>query len=248
MSKTKIPDKLFKYGSLDKTSFCENGKPKEPNDPQSKYERFLDIIKNNHIYAGIFSKMNDPMEGTYKSIEGNIQEDIKKELSKEKSINRFCSLSTSNKFVLMWAYYAEGHKGYCIEIDTNESHIEKKDLVKIKYNNDRPKYDPSKDEMAENFVRTLLSRKYTDWAHEDEWRYFVRHDTYWRQVKISKVYIGAGVLDKDFKNIEKDIKKINNSIEVVHMKKSDFFDEHIDTSNKLKCKNMTKKIKSLICK
>lgn len=204
-----IPRFLYKYGNLD--------------NPQ----RFLDSLMNNRLYAGMFSEMNDPMEGAFVSKDRLTFEEYMRVVD-EKKQNRFCSLTTSPFLHLMWAYYAKGHEGYCIEIDMSESEFLEDNICKIEYDKELPCFE----EGNGYSIRNILTHKYTDWAHEDEWRYFVYNSNFWKNVKITKVYFGAKITKPDFNFYANIIKKLNPEICVKHMIIERLI--HIDTTDKSK--------------
>jgi hypothetical protein len=66
---------------------------------------------------------------------------------------------------LMWAHYAEEHRGLVIEFDTShEGFMDLGQLCKVEYLAGRPVYDPAKGAMG--FWRQKEAR----WAYEGEWR------------------------------------------------------------------------------
>ena len=211
----RIPRFLYKYGNLD--------------NPQ----RFLDSLMNNRLYAGMFSEMNDPMEGVFMSEKQlTVEEYIR--VVDEKKQNRFCSLTTSQYLHLMWAYYANGHKGYCIEIDMMESEFVKDNIYKIEYDNELPFLKNTDGNNGNDSVRNLLTHKYADWAHEDEWRYFVPDSNFWENVKITKVYFGAKISKRDFDFYAGIIARLNHKIVIKHMILEGLNLYHIDTTDKSK--------------
>jgi len=74
--------------------------------------------------------------------------------------------------LLMWAYYADGHKGFCLEFDTNYEPFTK--LHQVQYVDALPKVDSNKiftdGEDQSELVKAFLATKYKDWSHEKEWR------------------------------------------------------------------------------
>ena len=205
------PTVLYKYASLDKPQY------------------FFDTIVNQHLYAGLFSEMNDPMEGTYRSSE-QLNQKVKDYLWDKKTEMRFCALAPSPYRTLMWSYYAKEHKGYCLEI--NVERVVPDSLVKMIYDNNIPTDIAPDDES----IKRLLCRKFTDWAHEEEWRLFAPYGCkYIENIIIKKIYFGSK-MNKDDYNLYKGIlEKIAPNIKVEKMKRSLLLEpeNHIDTSNKL---------------
>ena len=207
------PKFLYKYASLEKPEY------------------FLDTLVNSHIYAGAFTEMNDPMEGAFK-LEYN-DPFILKTVLRDKLSHRFCALTTSPFLTLMWSYYAKEHTGYCLEIDVEAE--KDADLVKIDYSNEIPLIVSSDGDNA----KEILSHKFTDWAHEDEWRRFVEIDhadpdkpCYWEHVKINKVFFGSKVSNDVYERYKERIER-ELKIETCKVTREDLDAHHIDTRNKL---------------
>lgn len=82
-----------------------------------------------------------------------------------------CFSSTVDS-MLMWAYYADGHKGFCLEFNTEYKPFSK--IRKVKYKNSIPAIDsntivdPSNDLLT--IIDACLFVKYRQWSHEREWR------------------------------------------------------------------------------
>lgn len=111
---------------------------------------------------------------------------IRQTLAKE--IKSFCStfesmrngmgvvcLSESDESLLMWAHYANNHRGMCAEYDlmeiNNQLHFTP---VPIIYSNDRVCFDTLNPATAENdsvalFIRSITSKS-QEWSYEGEWR------------------------------------------------------------------------------
>lgn len=87
------------------------------------------------------------------------------------------SLTENPYSLLMWARYAENHKGYVIGFDSENDFFNRYNtgvnytlgqLNKVHYTNRRPKVGLSKVELAE-----LYFTKSIDWEYEKEWRFFL---------------------------------------------------------------------------
>lgn len=102
---------------------------------------------------------------------------LKTRLEQQMSNLGILSLTPTNNNLLMWAHYAGFHKGYCLEFDTEEKHIDENVLKApsitkpVTYGNYYPSlidlkpFDPSTD-LANN----LLCYKSNEWSYENEWR------------------------------------------------------------------------------
>lgn len=87
-----------------------------------------------------------------------------------------CCFSESNDHILMWSHYGSGHRGFCLEFDTNFIPF-RKNLFKVKYSKDYPKWKVASiaanasDEFKGEDIEHLL-HKYETWKYEREWRIF----------------------------------------------------------------------------
>lgn len=74
--------------------------------------------------------------------------------------------------ILMWAYYANGHTGFCLEFDTRFIPFTK--LLQVRYVEELPYVDANRlfgeSNDTSGVVEALLATKYHHWSHEKEWR------------------------------------------------------------------------------
>lgn len=96
--------------------------------------------------------------------------------------------------MLMWSYYADSHKGICIEYDlskllktpTNQKIIDS--LTKVQYSPNR--IDCLHGDAEDNVVKILTSKSDV-WSHEQEWRIVCETNNEWLPFDcISGVYLG----------------------------------------------------------
>lgn len=127
-----------------------------------------------------------------KSPDGGIRvqlDKFKKTIQRDKS-NKIgvLSLCENKDNLLMWAYYADDHKGYCLEFSSKQKHKKKSLLIKDKtfsVNYDEkhykmkdlhPFYTSMKKNRAmdreeeKNVYRKVYCHKSLAWSHEREWR------------------------------------------------------------------------------
>jgi len=77
------------------------------------------------------------------------------------------SLTERADDMLMWAHYADSHRGYCLELDAT---IEPLSLAyRVQYAQERPTFRIFDPNRADIIARTLL-HKADFWSHEREWR------------------------------------------------------------------------------
>ena len=190
---------LTLFNELNITSFFKYSKYHEEYTEQ--------IIKNNIFHLSPLNEMNDPAEFAYKEIK--FPEGIKmktlemlKDTLAQKELETYlqegeyekayhllksniiiCSLTTDCFSAPMWAHYADGYKGICIEYDAQE-------LVKysagklgpIIYRNNALSIETTDDIEFLKLLRRILFSKKDYWENEKEWR-------------VAKV-----VLDRDYSN------------------------------------------------
>lgn len=88
------------------------------------------------------------------------------------------SLSAVNDDTLMWAHYADGHRGFCVGFDTQKLRsfckiVEHKGIFiwfdKINYHEKLPQIDPYK-MTDQELVTTMTYSKSARWSYEEEYR------------------------------------------------------------------------------
>lgn len=151
---------------------------------------------HNILYAAHFRDLNDPMEGSF---DGDYclpryQDEILKEMNQI----RICSLSKNMSNPLMWAHYADGFRGICIELEIDESKL---DLREITYSpftpipSDEPAWDYEEGEdvamSTKEWAIVALNGKYEDWEYEEEWRIFSEEKYIDQGCRVTAVYFGT---------------------------------------------------------
>jgi hypothetical protein len=83
-----------------------------------------------------------------------------------------CCFSQYCDSPLMWAHYAESHRGICLMFNNRKMNFIKRNLIPVQYYSDYPVFDLSeyRDNQFQEFLLNLLSSKFNDWAYEFEWR------------------------------------------------------------------------------
>ena len=145
---------LYKYRSLENIDF------------------FLDIIVNSRLYAATYESLNDPMEGYFRYRSSEIGHNLLQEIRSMKKQTRILSLAQTPYDMLMWSYYANGHKGAVIKITINNSSgcvIESVDYKKSGA-------FLTTTLNAETAVKKLLTTKYETWEHEEEVRVLTKSE------------------------------------------------------------------------
>jgi len=98
--------------------------------------------------------------------------------------NKFgiCSLTPFRQSLLMWAHYADHHKGFCVGINMSATvdiqnerarHSDLIDLHKVDYAEEMPQMNFFQSMLSgngENDLMTLITTKSRDWIYEQEYR------------------------------------------------------------------------------
>ncbi|WP_410877864.1 DUF2971 domain-containing protein [Myroides sp. DW712] len=182
-------DILYKYRSID------------------NLKNFLDIILNNRLYAAYYKDLNDPQEGQYYYIKGELQKETRDKLYNNKGSYKICSLSKTSDNQLMWSHYANGHKGVAIGVKVTD----KAPSVLIKDINYSGLATLKEQDYTSQSVIDILSRKLEIWDYEKEVRVFIQNKSF-IDVEVYEIIIGSKMSDNDKEFIKKIIDKINPMI------------------------------------
>ena len=137
---------------------------------------------------------------------------------------RVACFSEINDSILMWAYYADGHKGVCLEYSPSELDLENPEyqavfqgLKKVYYS--ETQYNKTEYIHSQNDVNATFFNKALCWAHEQEWRLVLEKNI--NKVKfpcLTGVYLGV-----NFRQTYADGYTSNNFVNLIRtvLKKSD---------------------------
>ena len=168
---------------------------------------FVDIILNQRLYASSYFDLNDPMEGHYLYSKGELDSEVRSLIKGNKEKTKICSLSKTHNNELLWAHYAEGHRGVAIGVTINES---KHKIIPVIYG-DLPQI--SNLSLHHLTAQEILSHKLEVWRYEEEMRVFTDNKLY-VDVKIEEVILGRGMSNQDKSFIKKLIENINININI----------------------------------
>ncbi|MEG0109172.1 MAG: DUF2971 domain-containing protein, partial [Lachnospiraceae bacterium] len=156
--------------------------------------RDLLTLVNNQIYAPSVEDLNDPCEcmldtaDRFAHLEGNAEplcneyymgleeleiasNKVVKEIKSKYGVISFCSTFENE---LMWSYYGNGHKGFCIEYDGDvikESQSRGCFFLNVEYCPQLPRYSFRTCTFNQyNTIKLTLGVKTVSWAHEKEKR------------------------------------------------------------------------------
>ena len=165
-----------------------------------EFEREISAIESATLWCSAYKKLNDPMEGVYRTSrqlrESKNYLNTRKLIASNKANLGICSFSESHRNELMWAHYADEYKGICIEyrfssLLTNLN--QDVSFARIHYSESAPtaimKMKP--EQMAQN----LLSYKNYRWLYEREWRMFGPHGKipYISAKCVRRIYLGIRI-------------------------------------------------------
>jgi hypothetical protein len=121
------------------------------------------------------NSLSPELEEVFTHLKTNLQNVILRSIreTREEKFSKIgvCCFSKNNSNLLMWSHYADSHKGFCLEFDSNIEPFEKNfDVI---YNPDIPTIESDllfdEENKFESFKK-LLSFKSKDWEHEEELR------------------------------------------------------------------------------
>ncbi len=177
------PTELYRYRSL------------------QKCDRELDAIEQKFLYCSAFNKLNDPMEGMFKSnprlsLHDNYSAVIESILQ-NKTNTGICSFSEVYDNAPMWAHYADGFTGICIAYNLSkllEATEQDAAFVRVLYQETVPIASQPGPEEA----KMILSYKNYGWRYEREWRMFGSLGKVpYSSECITRVYLGSRMTSKN---------------------------------------------------
>ncbi|MCF2860617.1 DUF2971 domain-containing protein [Pseudoalteromonas sp. Cnat2-41] len=128
-----------------------------------------DVLQAMRIRFTSVVSLNDPFECLLKVGENDYQ------LSPKDAVNsvNFVSLSRNHKNLLMWAHYADCHKGFVVAFHRNHSFFRNSNSVRYRrLRSDLNGASPNSLTL-ENVTKSITLEKAVDWAYEEEERLFL---------------------------------------------------------------------------
>lgn len=194
-STASVPPKLYKYGHMEdddrihyaKEVFEDNrvffSSPDCFNDPfdsvirwvgegsKTEWKRFFrewslryrpDQKRTEHLrYEKEFFRLSTYRQELVKKLEAGI-------MAKRRQFGVFC-VTRKKDNILMWAHYADNHRGFCLEFQTGNSFFAR--AKEVHYGDELPQANVLApwDNLIEHAANALLI-KAKDWEYEEEWR------------------------------------------------------------------------------
>lgn len=170
--------KLYKYKSL------------------ANFEFVADILLNKRLFASEFNNLNDPMEGDFNR--NYASPEYLKSITEEISKIKICSLSSNMSNPILWAHYADGFKGICIEVEIDESILTPYEITYSEFNpipSEGYRGLQGKDEETtpHDWAIASLRKKYEAWRYEDEYRIFSDSEYISEGLTITTIYLGTRI-------------------------------------------------------
>lgn len=141
------------------------------------WERDKELFENNEIWLSPMSKQNDPFEFSLSSkvYDINVENFILQAFMDYKNKLSIACFSESNDNILMWAHYANNHKGYCIEYSMRDI-LEKCQcyVLPVLYQKTKPLIEEalaSSSLSSYLLVFKIITTKSLCWEYEREWRF-----------------------------------------------------------------------------
>ena len=183
--------------------------------------RFREIIKKQQLYCSKYSENNDPLELYFYS-----QQELGKELIDNirggKEQRYLCSFSSEEAGIrdnVMWAMYANNHKGCCIEFVIRDQNVEPKQVV---YEGKLLECNHPNESFIED---TLFYHKTKPWEHEKEWRVCMHGANNHRptlDISIIRIFFGAKMKKRSYSFWKRYIQEqLGNEIQVSQIEPED---------------------------
>ena len=201
---------------------------------RSNYDLDLKLLSRSKIYAPNKHQLNDPFEGIVTAKIYDEYKQLKPDLPPteyERRINLInklhiqigylgiYSMSKNFQSELLWSYYSNSHKGFCIEYESSEMILGKSKsvifpkIIEIDYSNSPPIYSLEVMDNIdyEQFLTLLIGTKSFSWKHEDEVRLLFKEngEQEINDTSIKSIFFGARSSNED---INRTIKIMSNKI------------------------------------
>jgi len=107
--------------------------------------------------------------------------------------------------ILMWSHYADSHKAFCIEFDTNYSpFLDAEKLHQVIYSNKYPSLSPVAFFQGGYMPIDILITKSIWWKYENEWRQIIdigNMPVEYDPRALTAIYFGCSMPDKQMRQI-----------------------------------------------
>ena len=177
------------------------------------FKYFADIILNNRLYATSYFNMNDPMEGHFLYLPDGLTKELIRAIKGKKDQLRICSLSKTKENALMWAHYADGHRGVVIGVEVDRDRY---DLRPVQYEGP-PFVKQAEINPPIETAKRILCYKHEVWIYEEEERIFVTGVRF-AKVEVKELILGSRMSPKDKSLVRKMVSKVAPNVNVMNSK------------------------------
>ncbi len=102
--------------------------------------------------------------------------------------------SSVDKNILMWAHYADNHRGICLVFERSLKSRVFRNAQPVKYSKERPLVNIIRDGKAESMEKSLLTKaRYWRYEHEWRWLYQVPGPQKFEREMLSGIILGASM-------------------------------------------------------
>jgi Protein of unknown function (DUF2971) len=158
-----LPTRLYRYRSITRSA--------------DALDEELSAIIEGYVYCADFTRLNDPMEGSYNPtslLKGAKNYKRTVERIKDRKVGLgIASFSEVKHGELMWTHYTGNHEGICVGYySRNLVHALPHDahVVRVGYFDAPPLVSKSEANLASKAARKIFSHKKLGWQYEREWR------------------------------------------------------------------------------
>ncbi len=112
-------------------------------------------------------------EAEKRALAGDIEalEDMRADVQARVNSAGVLSLSSLRDDALMWAHYANGHRGICLQFALDKWEFAHTGTLPVTYSPERPFLQINKVTFADLSIAKLIAlTKSADWSYEEEWR------------------------------------------------------------------------------
>ena len=184
-----------------------------------KNKKVIDILVNDRLYAAEFTEFNDVYECAFyhNGLNDKVLEYIynKKLDYKNKYICCFSHKNNKLEENLMWAHYANGHRGIRIDFDIRLDNI---DGIKKEINYEKNLSFFDENLTIYNNLEKIMTTKLNMWEYEQEYR-IISNNKY-IDINIESITIGKGFYRNyhskkdDLKNLVYSLKAIKPNVKI----------------------------------
>ena len=154
------------------------------------YQKERQRYSNPEAFDKLFMENGKPNDEYKERIIDTAEHNTRMTIKKYRE-NAVACLSAKRSDILMWGHYADGHKGFCLEFDTN--YIPFNYAREVIYSPAYPPFNPAQ-VILNGVPIALVTTKSKHWKYENEWRILGVHGEQgfvYEPAALTAVYFGA---------------------------------------------------------